>query len=170
MGNGFVASHVWIQLRTKPISIHACNWECSNSFIPNLVWLPVQLSKLTDRDNSYAQRFIQHISYLLYRKVPLPVKFPATMIWNELQDPGITPISTIDLSQLNYFENNSTWIAERKAKLKNEIESIINVLNGYPPVITPINNKKYLPSLVKKVGAMSPADKLNLEGWLNQNL
>ena len=43
-----------------------------NSFVPNLVWLPVQISKLTDREGSYAQRFLQAISCQIYKNISLP--------------------------------------------------------------------------------------------------
>ena len=171
LDGGFVASHVWKELRSKPKGFHACNWGCTNSFIPNLVWLPEQISRLTDRDDSYAQHFIQHVSYLLYRSVSLPATIPSKMIWAELKKPSIKPITKIDPASLNYFEFSSSWIDKRKSKLQDELNSIKNVLVGKPPVISKVDNSKYLPTLAKVVKTrMTPYNKRNLENWLDQIL
>lgn len=72
IGNAYVASHVWRQ----PIGFSTNNDLASknpwlNSFVPNLVWLPQQLSKLSDREGGYVQTFIQKVSYQLYQIVHL---------------------------------------------------------------------------------------------------
>ena len=40
------------------------------SFVPNLVWLPSEVAKLTDRQDSFVQRYVQAISTRLYRDYP----------------------------------------------------------------------------------------------------
>lgn len=168
LGNGFVASHIWINLKNKPEK-HACQWERTNSFIPNLVWLPKQLSKLTDRNGSYAQKFIQHVSYLLYRKcsTSLP-KQTLDSIWGELEDPGITPVCKFKLSDLNYFEDNPKWLTNRRNQLNKVIDSILGVLSkGVKPNIKP---RAYCSTLPKAVSKMSSADKKALTDWLIDNL
>lgn len=44
IGNGFVASHVWRKLTNNG---SASQHPLTYSFIPNLVWLPTQVAKLT---------------------------------------------------------------------------------------------------------------------------
>ena len=52
LGTGFVASHAWRQL--APSGAAARN-PATYSFVPNLVWLPLQVSKLTDREGHFVR-------------------------------------------------------------------------------------------------------------------
>lgn len=167
MANGFVASHVWREL--VDMNILASRWECTNSFVPNLVWLPSQISKLTDREGNYAQRFIQHISYKLYREIAIKEPFLED-IWKRLADPGITPISDIDLKKLHYFEYNEKLISRRKENLKKELTSIINILDGQEPIIKKINTGSYVGTLKSVSKSMNSVDKQNLKMWIQSNL
>lgn len=168
MGNGFVASHIWRTLQDQSILL-ASQWERTNSFIPNLVWLPKQLSKLTDREGSYAQHFVQHVSGLLYRGITMP-NTTLNDIWNELKDPGIKPISDIKMDDLNYFEHNIKWIARRKSRLYNELQSILNILNGENPIINKINTSNYIPSLREISLRMDSQLKEDFRNWIMANM
>ena len=168
LGNGYVASHCWRILNNKPDML-ASQWERTNSFIPNLVWLPKQLSKLTDREGSYAQRFIQYVSGLLYRNIDLRNPM-LTEIWNELKDPGITPVSKVNLNELNYFGNNENWLSRRKDNLLKELQSILNILDGRSPIVETINVSTYVPSLIKVAKTLSPTDKAYLKEWIKANM
>ena len=66
MGPGFVAAHVWQKTRHGSRSTRN---PITNSFWPNLVWLPADLAKLTDREDSFAEKFVQTIAWKLYRRV-----------------------------------------------------------------------------------------------------
>ena len=168
LGTGYVASHVWRELQHKP-KILASQWERTNSFIPNLVWLPAQLSKLTDREGSYAQQFIQHISGLLYRDIILHHPLLAET-WEELKNPDIKPISAINLNNLNYFEDNEKWLKRRKDNLYKELQSILNILEGGESIVKTINVSKYVPSLKEITKSISPTDKGYLMEWVNANM
>ena len=168
LGKGYVASHCWRLLKNKPEML-ASQWERTNSFIPNLLWLPKQLSKLTDREGSYAQRFIQHISGLLYRGIDLQEPM-LNEIWEELEDPDITPVSEVNLDQLNYFEYNQRWLSRRKDNLLNELQSILNILNGGKPIVNKINVSKYIPSLIKVAKTLPPTDKAYIKKWIKANM
>lgn len=166
MGNGFVASHIWMSMRTR--SGHACEWECANSFIPNLVWLPKQLSKLTDIDGSYAQQFLKYISGMLYKPKTSsdPVLAP---IWKELNVPSIEPISEIDLGKLNYFEHDINWLSSRKSSLVDALQSILDtILFGASKTIR--SSSRYISSLKKVLTSMSNSDRQYLEDWIKCNL
>ncbi|MBO7570993.1 MAG: hypothetical protein J6T48_02460 [Bacteroidales bacterium] len=167
LGNGWVASHVWTSMLTR--KKHSCEWERANSFIPNLVWLPSQLSKLTDREGSYAQKFIQHISYELYYSKIINPMF--SEIWYELNNPGITPVSKFTLDELNYFDYGVDRIKKKKNVLELEMQSIIDILNDPDAVVKRvIYNDKYTTTLRDASKKMDPNDKKNFLGWINANL
>ena len=45
------------------------------SFVPNLVWLPTQVAKLTDREGSFAQAYLQALSSKIYNRLQVPHQF-----------------------------------------------------------------------------------------------
>lgn len=165
-GNHWVASHVWMSMATK--DGHACEWERTNSFIPNLVWLPSQLSKLTDRDGSYAQQFLKHISYLLYSKVKISNPI-LSGIWSELKDPGILPVTKFSLDDLNFFDSDAGWIADKKTKLKQELQSILDILDNPAVEVKAVYNDKYTSTLRDVSKTMAVPDKENLKDWIKAN-
>jgi hypothetical protein len=67
LGRGFVASHLWRVVLDS--SKRASEDPYLNSFIPNLTWLPRQISKFTDREGSFAQKYLQALSYAIYHDV-----------------------------------------------------------------------------------------------------
>lgn len=166
MGNGFVASHIWMSMRTR--SGHACEWECANSFIPNLVWLPKQLSKLTDIDGSYAQQFLKYISGMLYK--PKTSSDPVlASIWKELNVPSIKPISAIDLDKLNYFQHDINWLSGRKSSLADALQSILDTIHfGASKTIR--SSSRYISSLKIVLKSMSNGDRQYQEDWITYNL
>jgi hypothetical protein len=166
LGKSWVASHVWMSMQTR--DDHACEWERTNSFIPNLVWLPSQLSKLTDRDGSYAQQFLKHISYQLYSKIRIANPM-ISGIWSELKDPGITPESKFSLDDLNYFDSDAEWIDDKKAKLNQELQSILAILDNPSASVKTIYNDRYTSTLRDASKTMALSDKENLEDWIKAN-
>ncbi len=52
LGTGFVASHIWGKITVEDNSLISSRHHMLNSFVPNIVWLPLQISKLTDREGS----------------------------------------------------------------------------------------------------------------------
>jgi len=72
LGRGFVASHIWRNVRIKGTHMISSRHHKLNSFVPNLAWLPIQISKLTDREGSLPQRLLQAISHKIYREISLP--------------------------------------------------------------------------------------------------
>lgn len=162
MGNGFVACHIWREL--KNISCLASQYEGTNSFVPNLVWLPTQLSKLTDREGSYAQNFLQWVSIQIYKGSN--TNDPnVDNIWEELIQPQIKPITIneIDPKSLNFFESNEEWLNRRKKGLRRELTDILAILHGQKPG-KKIKSEKYNTSLIDLVSRN--ADLAQLESWL----
>lgn len=110
VGTGFVAAHVGRKLTDGP---DAPKSEATNSFLPNLVWLPRQLAKLTDREGGYAQTLLQAVSLELYRRQPLKPKLAAFVapIWGNL--PVRDEVGEIDISlgRLNFsFARESLFL------------------------------------------------------------
>jgi len=118
LGNGFIAAHVWRVMSNKQL---ASKDPLTNSFWPNLIWLPKNVAKLTDIEGSFAQRFVQAISLKIYRNLPLNAELSdfVERCWNLLPiDHGITDELIPNLDQINYFKIPSDFINK---KLKNVI-------------------------------------------------
>ncbi len=101
---GFVASHAWRQL--KDGQGLAARQRLTYSFVPNLVWLPREVSKLTDREGSFVQGYIQAISMKLYRSVPIRSELRSFVdnAWALLPEPVGIPIEGLPAaSELNTF-------------------------------------------------------------------
>lgn len=180
-GTGYVCCHVWSSILTKnPTTVSgysgASNFTSprfpeTNSFVPNLVWLPKQIASLTDRPRSYAQQLIQRISYEIYRNLHLSssCKINITGIWDMLPCPNIPLPQNFTLKNLNYFIPDDKWIPRRKGTLTKEINSIVSVLNGIQST-TKIKSSSYTSTLPIQVRTMTTANKQRLINWLTSNL
>lgn len=60
LGTKFVASHVWREVEGSEL---ASRVPLLNSFVPNLVWLPLQVSKLSDQERSPVQLALQGLAW-----------------------------------------------------------------------------------------------------------
>ena len=146
-GSGFVASHIWREIRMDGVDLLASRHPRTYSFVPNVAWLPLQISKLTDHEGSYAQQVLQAISAGLYaehRHVHPPL---IAQIWDSLPEPdaGVE----IDLDELNYFQVSARAIKSRKDYLLRDISAIEDTLSrGVVPEDSP-RSPRYLPSLLE---------------------
>jgi len=91
MGKSFVASHIWREV--KGVRRLASRHPELNSFVPNLVWLPSQISKLSDREGSIIQDLLKVATWAIYRKAPVNPKYKKSVdcIWKKLE-PSILKI------------------------------------------------------------------------------
>jgi hypothetical protein len=144
LGAGFVAAHVW----GKPDD------PLSYSFIPNLVWLPSEVAKLTDRQDSFVQRYVQAISRRLYRDHPLPrgLRGLTNQAWRRLPAPEGIPEQGLPsreqlLVQLNFFTTDERFYRARLESLRAVVQAL-SALNGrtrtYPDRVI---SSRYGPSL-----------------------
>ncbi len=146
LGTGFVASHIWGKVTVDNDCLISSRHHKLNSFVPNLVWLPVQISKLTDREGSYAQRFLQAISFQIYKNLGLPKELNKT--WDALSYPQQMPIIKIDLDKMNYFEVSADWLTKRVNSLVLEIDTILSVNSKNENLkMKKIKSSRYLPTL-----------------------
>ena len=144
-GNGFVASHIWREITLNNQNILASKNHMFNSFIPNLVWLPVQISKFTDREGSIAQKILQTLSYRIYRKTKLPKIIEDK--WENLPLPEEIRDMEIDFKRISYFKVPEEWIQKRISGLKKEIDTIITIDENKKGQLKKVKCSRYLPRL-----------------------
>ena len=128
---GFVASHVWRTLRNE--AGLASRNRLTYSFVPNLVWLPREISMLTDREGSFVQEYIQALSLKLYRSVPISdaLRPMVEEAWSLLPEPrAIPPEGIPSAEELNTFIPNQrifrTWVRD----LERVIEALRTLREG----------------------------------------
>jgi hypothetical protein len=145
-GRGFVASHIWRLVKIDNKEIISNRHHFFNSFIPNLVWLPRQIAKLTDREGSDAQRILQSISYSIYSNISMPETI--LKLWEYLPPPKEYSKFDIHLNELNFFMVEDRWLNQRIKGLKSEIDRILSIEETCDPKIKKIKSSRYAPSLV----------------------
>ena len=126
MGTEFVASHVW---RVVPGDVLASRLPLLNSFIPNLVWLPAQVAKLTDREGQIVQRTLQSMAHGIYRHAPVADRLVEVVeeAWAMIPEPE--PIEVND-DDLNWFNVTHQWIATRSNKLQQVVDALHTLDHG----------------------------------------
>lgn len=132
MGNGFVASHVW---RSTTNGGSAPRHPLTNSFVPNLVWLPTQVAKLSDREGSFVQTYLQAISKKIYRSAPVSPHQEniAADAWALLPDPsGIPPQGLPRIEDLNFFKYTEEFFMNRSRSIRKVQELIASACRGEP--------------------------------------
>ncbi len=160
LGTGFVASHVWGKITVDNKCIISSRHHMLNSFIPNLVWLPVQISKLTDREGSYAQRVLQMISFEIYRNISLSIELQK--IWDLLPSPKGLPEIDIE-GRINYFDPSDEWLMGRIKGLISEIDAILSLDDKISCSQRKIKSSRYLPSLQQ----ISRKERQEMNEWLS---
>ena len=109
---GFVACHLW---RDLPDGSVAGTSPWLYSFVPNLVWLPMPIARLSDLECGPIQYLLQRTSLAVYREVvPLASVEPYTAnAWARLPQPPPGPM--LDLANLNYFMADDAFVERRIA-------------------------------------------------------
>lgn len=158
---GFVASHVWRQVDVGGTQCLASRHPRLYSFVPNFAWLPVQISKLTDREKSHAQKAMQALSHTIYgpHRPNDPPEIEA--LWGALPSPALR--LSVRPKQLNYFAVTDKWLARRRRDMSREVSAILSVLDGSDPGVTKIKCSRYLPSLRESLAHQS-----DLGPWLRR--
>lgn len=160
LGVGFVACHIWREITIEGKTTLASGYHKTYSFIPNLVWLPNQISKLTDREGSYAQKVLQNVSRKIYFESTNDKEIEK--IWNLLPDPYID--IRVNTKSLNYFQVSDEWINKRKNQIINEIKMIKNTIYNKKNDKYKVKCSRYLPSIVE----VNNKNQVNLSNWLDQ--
>jgi hypothetical protein len=169
IGNGFVASHVWripnAQATDAPL---AARDPHTYSFVPNLIWLPSNFAGLTDREGSFAQRFLQALSLKLFREVPVSdgVRPIVEDSWRRLPNPeGIDPALLPDISELNLFEPTDAFVSFRRRQTSQVADALASVEAGLP-----VSGKAVASRYTEGLPAVNPRRAAVLRGWLQEIL
>ena len=125
MGSEFVASHVWRKVRHEEL---ASRLPLLNSFVPNLVWLPSQVSKLTDREGSVVQVTLQAMAWQIYRHAPVAPHLEGVVeeAWNLIPPPE----HHMPLPTLNHFETTPRFFSTRENRLRTVVRALRRLERG----------------------------------------
>lgn len=136
VGNGFVAAHVWRQVKGSAISATLASRDpWTNTFVPNLVWLPTEVAKLSDREGTFTQLYLQALSAKIYRHVDVvPAMRPvAGRIWEMLDLPtGIPEQGLPKIDELSFFHARDGYIQTRRQSVADVVAALRAVLSGQP--------------------------------------
>jgi hypothetical protein len=128
MGTEFVASHIWRELPDGgPL---ASRRPLLNSFVPNLVWLPKQIAKLTDREGSPVQRTLQAISWGIYRRAPVEPAFRNVVeqAWSLLPAPAVE--IPVGRDQVNFFMPTPAFVKTRHDRIRRVLDGLLDLRAG----------------------------------------
>jgi hypothetical protein len=115
MGTGFVAAHVWRSINAPESGARN---PLTYSFVPNLVWLPVQVAGLSDLEGSFVQRLLQRAAIALYRDVEVARSHRELIssIWQLLPEPDFDAgVLVPDVAALSTFVPDETFFQRRAA-------------------------------------------------------
>lgn len=146
LGSGFVASHVWRSLSEDAESASfASRNPWTYSFVPNLVWLPAQVSKLTDREGSFTQLYLQALSIKLYRDVPIAsrLKRHVDQVWDKLVIPiGIPQQGLPDANDLSFFEDSPRFLDRRRRTIL-EVRNALQTVTEGQALVSKVVSSRY---------------------------
>jgi hypothetical protein len=143
LGTGWVAAHIW---RTNGSSVLASRDPKLYTFVPNLVWLPRQIAKLSDIEGSPVQRALKSISWSLYRDTSLvPGKHRiAERSWKYLPDPEKP--TDIDVANLSFFGSPDKTVRMRLQRTY-EVLDALRTLERSKPLTTKVVSGRYTAGL-----------------------
>jgi hypothetical protein len=128
LGTEFVAAHVWRHvLGTDTL---ASRIPELNSFIPNLVWLPGQIAKLTDREGGPVQRAAQAIATAVYREAPVDAHLRAIVEENWARLPQQLPSMPVSVVEMNWFVPTQRFYDTRQVRLEQVLDALRTVRRG----------------------------------------
>jgi hypothetical protein len=136
IGNGFVAAHVWRQVKGSAIGATLASRDpWTNTFVPNLVWLPAEVAKLSDREGTFTQMYLQALSAKIYRHVDVvPAMRPVVeRIWGMLDLPkGIPEQGLPQVEELSFFLPDDGYIRTRRQSVTDVVAALRTVLSEQP--------------------------------------
>lgn len=136
IGNGFVAAHVWRQVKGSDTGATLASRDpWTNTFVPNLVWLPAEVAKLSDREGTFTQLYLQALSAKIYRHTDVePAMRPIVdRIWGMLDLPhGIPEQGLPQIEDLSFFQVDGAYIRNRRQSVADVVAALQTVLAGQP--------------------------------------
>lgn len=131
LGSDFVAAHVW---RDNKSAVLASRHPLLNTFVPNLVWLPSQIAKLTDREGSVMQSVLQEVSWRRYRDAPVIDRLQPVVdeAWELLERPEVVDFDA-DVMETNFFIVTDKFLSTRDARIKSVVSALRLLKSGDRP-------------------------------------
>lgn len=119
----WMQSHCWDGMTTSPLT---------NSFVPNLVWLPHGLGRLTDDTSSLFDQEARRIAWSLYRDAPVPAALTETIerIWASLAPPEGDLLSSVERELVNFFAIGSNFHLRRQREHLDHWHVATRLING----------------------------------------
>lgn len=116
MGSEFVASHIWREVDHAAL---ASRHPLLNSFVPNLVWLPSQIAKLSDRQGGIVQKTLEAVSYKVYRHAHVLPSLSEVVeeAWEMIPQPMLE-LEEFSLDDLNWFRTTPAFFRTRSLRLE----------------------------------------------------
>jgi hypothetical protein len=142
LDRGFAAAHVW---RTIEHQVLAARHPLAYSFIPNVVWLPSDVAKLTDREGSFAQQFVQALAIKIYRDAPVGDQLEDLVqeAWRLFPAPASVPAHALpEPASLNFFVPKPEFFDRRRRTC----EGVAGALRS-PEATTKAISERYAPGL-----------------------
>jgi hypothetical protein len=129
LGNEFVASHIWRSVNGPHL---ASRNPLLNTFVPNLVWLPGQIAKLSDRENGPVQNALKAWSWSIYRYEVVEPSLQSLVeeAWALLPSSSAVAPTHAAMAELNWFETNARFLALRRQRLNEVIRSLEQIARG----------------------------------------
>lgn len=147
MGSEFVAAHVWRRVHAEML---ATRHPLLNSFVPNLVWLPSQIAKLTDREGGLVQRALQGLSQQIYRDAPVDPRLQGVVreAWDMLPPIPDCP-EPLDHNSLNWFVTTPRFVRTREDRLRSVIAALeaLASAKALPKKVSTTRYKDGLPAI-----------------------
>jgi hypothetical protein len=145
---GWTASHIWLEIGT---GINANRDPRLNSFVPNLVWLPKQIAKLSDIDGGVVQTALKATSWNLYRTTTFTNDLHPLVenIWQILPPPSSDFLSDFGTDELCFFEPTEKFYSYRKDVFHRYFSFIRDCAQEVPSEISNITKRYFngLPNL-----------------------
>jgi hypothetical protein len=169
IGNGFVASHVWRQIRNSAVGANLASRDpVLNTFVPNLVWLPAQVAKLSDREGTFTQLYLQALSAKIFKDIPVPPGLSPFVekAWSMIDIPAGIPIQGLpNLDDLSFFKPSQSFLTTRRKKIKEVIDALQKISKGQI-----LNSKVITKRYGEGLPLVSPDEIMNRESDLNKYL
>jgi hypothetical protein len=155
IGNDFVASHIWRSIDPSySDKVLASHDPLTYSFVPNLVWLPKQVAKLTDREGSFSQIYLQALSTKIYREVSVSPNLQPLIeqAWSRLSIPQIIPVQGLPKeNELSFFDDSPSFRQNRINDIESVAIAIQKVINHQP-----LDKKVVSSRYTKGLGLLNP--------------
>lgn len=142
---GFVAAHIWRVV--KDSDLLATRISGLNSFVPNLVWLPREIAKLSDIEGGEVQRTLQAMSLAIYRSSPVAPQLQQIVdeCWHQLPIPE-AEIDDVDKQNLNWFVSTPKFLAVRSMRVR-QVASALDRLEQFVPLTQKVVSSRYTAGL-----------------------